>query len=382
MNTKLLITNSRKKTIFVSAVLVVAMNTFAFGASGTWAHTSSMISPREGHTATLLVNGKVLVAGGTNNGVAINSAELYNHTTGTWASTGSMHVARTLAGSVLLSNGSVLVVGGCLNDCLSTTTNSAELYNPTTGTFTATGSMVRARAGFGIALLANGQVVVAGGCTAYDQNGCAATTTSAEVYNPATGHWTATGSLRGARFAVTATRLASGKVLVVGGATAASDALNSSEIYDPTTKTWSLGPKMVQARSGYASILLPTGKVLFVGGENINGVSIASAELYNPSTGAFTATGSMTATRVEHTAVLLATGKVLVSGGYKQTSNVVTPLASAELYNPATGIWTTIGSMSTARGDHTSTVLTNGFVLNTGGSDTFNELNSAELYMP
>ena len=381
MNTKLLVTNSRQ-TIFVAACLFVAMNTFAFGASGTWTPTGPMISAREGQTATLLVNGKVLVAGGTNNGVALNSAELYNHTTGTWASTGSMHVARNLARSVLLSNGSVLMVGGCLNDCLSTTTNSAELYNPTTGTFTATGSMVRARAEFGVTLLANGHVLVAGGCTAYDQNGCAATTTSAETYDPATGHWTATGSLRGARFAVTATRLASGKVLVAGGATAALDALNSSEIYDPTARTWTLGPRMVQARSGYASIMLPTGKVLFVGGENINGVSIASTELYNPSTGTFTATGNMTATRVEHTAVLLATGKVLVSGGYRQTSNVVTPLASAELYNPATGTWTATGSMSTARGDHTSTALTNGFVLNTGGSDTFNELNSAELYTP
>jgi len=382
MNAKLLVTNSRKTTIFVAAVLVAAMNTFAFAAGGTWASTGSMTSPREGQTAILLVNGKVLVAGGTNNGVAINSAELYNHTSGTWASTGSMHVARNLARSVLLSNGSVLVVGGCLNDCLSTTTNSAELYNPAHGTFTATGSMARARAEFGITLLANGEVLVAGGCTAYDQNGCAATTTSAEIYNPTTGLWKATGSLRAARFAVTATRLASGKVLVAGGATSALDALNSSEIYDPTAKTWTLGSKMVLARSGYASIMLTTGKVLFVGGENINGVGIANAELYNPSSGTFAVTGSMTATRVEHTVVLLANGKVLVSGGYKQTSNVVTALASAELYNPATGTWTATGSMSTARGDHTSTLLTNGFVLNTGGSDTFNELNSAELYTP
>ena len=382
MNLKLLFTNSRKTTILVPAVLVVAMNAFAFGASGTWAPTGSMISPREGHTATLLGNGHVLVAGGTNNGFAINSAELYNRTTGTWASTGSMHVARALAHSVLLSNGSVLVMGGCLNDCLSTTTNSAELYNPTTGSFTATGSMVRGRAEFGVTLLTNGQVLVAGGCTAYDQNGCAATTTSAEIYDPATGLWKATGSLRAARFSVTATRLPSGKVLVAGGATAALDALNSSEIYDPTAKTWTLGPKMVQARSGYASIMLANGKVLFTGGENINGVSIANAELYNPSTGTFTATGNMTATRVEHNAVLLASGKVLVSGGNKQTSNVVTPLASAELYNPATGTWTATGSMSTARAGHTSTVLTTGFVLNAGGSDTFNELNSAELYTP
>jgi N-acetylneuraminic acid mutarotase len=221
----------------------------------------------------------VLVAGGTNNGVALTSAELYNRTTGTWASTGSMHVARTLAHAVLLSNGAVLVMGGCVNDCLSTTTNSAELYNP-------------------------------------------------------------------------------------------------------TAKTWTLGTKMTTARSDYASIMLGTGKVLFIGGENINGVSIKNAELYDPTTGKFTATGNMMATRVEHTAVLLANGKVLVSGGNNQTINGATPLASAELYNPATGTWTATGSLSHACAGHTSTVLHSGHVLNTGGSDAVNELDSAELYTP
>jgi N-acetylneuraminic acid mutarotase len=367
------------KIIYIVA-LALAASTLSFAASGAWSPTGTMRSARDGHTATILTNGKVLAAGGTNNGVALTSAELYNPTAGTWASTGSMNVARTLARAVVLSNGSVLVVGGCVNDCLSATTNSAELYNPTAGTFTATGSMVQARAEFGVTLLANGQVLVAGGCTAYDANGCASTTNKAEIYNPATGTWKATGALRGARHAMTATLLPSGKVLVAGGATAASDAINSSEIYDPTAKTWTLGLKMVQARSDYASIMLGTGKVLFTGGENINGVSINKAELYNPSTGKFTATGNMTATREEHTAVLLANGNVLVSGGNKKTITTQTPLASAELYNPANGTWTATGSLSNARVGHTSTVLHNGNVVNAGGSDAVNELDSAELY--
>lgn len=379
---KLLITNFRKANILSTAVLAVAMNAFAYGASGTWASTGNMRSARDGHTATLLVNGKVLVAGGTNNGVALTSAELYNGTTGTWASTGSMHVARTLARAILLPNGSALVVGGCVNDCLSATTRSAELYNPSSGAFTVTGSMIQARAEFGIALLANGQVLVVGGCSGYDANGCLAVTTKAEIYNPATGVWKATGSLRGARHAMNATRLASGKVLVAGGATASMDAINSSEIYDPSTGIWALGLKMVTARSDYASIMLGTGKILFMGGENINGVSIGNTELYNPSTGTFAATGNMTATREEHTAVLLANGNVLVSGGNKKTLTTQTPLASAELYNPTTGKWTATGSMSSARAGHTSTVLTTGHVLNAGGSDAVNELDSAERYTP
>ena len=117
--------------------------------------------------------------------------------------------------------------------------------------------MVQARAEFGVTLLANGQVLVAGGCTAYDVNGCLSTTNKAEIYDSATGTWKATGALRGARHAMAAT-------LVAGGATAASDAVNSSEIYDPTATIWTLGLKMVTARSDYASIMLGTGKILFL----------------------------------------------------------------------------------------------------------------------
>ena len=364
------------------AALLLAAATFSFAAGGAWVSSGTMRSARDGHTATVLANGQILVAGGTNNGVALTSAELYNPAAGTWAATGSMSVARTQARAVVLPNGSVLVMGGCINECLSATINSAEIYNPAAGTFTATGSMIQARAEFGVTLLANGQVLVAGGCAAFDVNGCLSVTNKAEIYNPATGTWKATGALRAARHAMTATLLPGGKVLVAGGATAAMDALNSSEIYDPAAKTWSLGAKMITARSDYASIMLGTGKVLFMGGENLSGVSIRKAELYNPSSGTFMATGAMTATRVEHTAVLLANGSVLVSGGNRQTLTAQTPLASTELYNPATGIWTATGSMSHARAGHTSTVLHNGNVVNAGGSNAVNELSSAELYIP
>lgn len=368
--------------IMYMVALALAASTLSFAASGTWSPTGIMLSARDGHTATLLTNGKILAAGGTNNGVALTSTELYNPAAGTWASTGSMNVARSHARAVLLSNGSVLVMGGCVNDCLSATTNSAEIYNPNAGTFTATGSMVRARSDFGVTLLANGQVLVAGGCTAFDVNGCTSVTNKTEIYDPSSGTWKASTALRAARYAMTGTLLAGGKVLVAGGSTAALDALNSSEIYDPTTKTWTLGTKMVQPRADYASIMLGTGKILFAGGENISGVSINNAELYNSSTGKFTATGNMTAPRVEHTAVLLSNGKVLVSGGNNQTLGGATPLASAELYNPATGTWSATGSMSNARAGHTSTVLHNGNVVTAGGSDAVNELDSAELYTP
>jgi len=379
---ELLSNPSPRKKIVMVTVIALTLNAFAFAASGTWSSTGNMRSARDGQTATLLPSGKVLIAGGTNNGAALASAELYSPIAGTWVSTGSMHVARTLGRALLLPNGSVLVVGGCVNDCLSATVKDAEVYNPSTGTFTETGSMLQARAEFGITLLSNGQVLVAGGCTAYNANGCSGTTAKAEIYNPATGVWRATAAMHAARHAMTGTLLPSGKVLIAGGATGASDALISSEIYDPSTRLWTVGAKMVQARSDYASLMLASGKVLFIGGENINGLSIRNAELYNPSSGTFTATGSMVATREEHTAVLLASGNVLVSGGNKLTLTSSTPLSSAELYSPTTGTWTATGSMSNARSGHTSTVLTNGYVLDCGGSNAANELNSSEIYVP
>src|SRR5579864_6924480 len=116
--------------IMYVVALALAASTLSFAASGTWSSTGTMISARDGHTATILANGKILAAGGTNNGVALTSAELYNPAAGAWASTGSMHTARSHARAILLSSGSVLIIGGCVNDCLSATTNSAELYNP------------------------------------------------------------------------------------------------------------------------------------------------------------------------------------------------------------------------------------------------------------
>jgi N-acetylneuraminic acid mutarotase len=180
----------------------------------------------------------VLVAGGTgDNNAALASSELYNSASGTWSSTGNLHVARVSARAVLLANGRVLTMGGCIsNDCLSSTTKSTEIYNPVSGTWTVTGSMKTARAEFIAVLLPSKKVLVAGGCTSYNVNGCLAVTTSAELYNPATGTWTSTGAVRAARMAMTGTVLPNRKVLVAGGQTAASDALSSSELYNPATR--------------------------------------------------------------------------------------------------------------------------------------------------
>jgi len=360
----------------ITALLLTTVPSFA-----SWTKTGSLRSARASHTATLLSSGYVLAAGGSSNNIPLATSELYNSASGTWSSTGNMNVARVSARAVLLANGNVLTMGGCINsDCLGSTTTSAEIYNPSTGKWTVTGSMVKARAEFVAVLLTNGHVLVAGGCTSYSSNGCLATTTAAEIYNSSTGKWTSTGALRAARMAMTATVLTSGYVLIAGGQTAASDALGSSELYNSTTGTFSLTGKLITPRSGHTATLLTSGLVLMAGGENVNGISIQKAELYNPTTGIYTATGNMPSNRQEHSAVLLSTGYVLVAGGNNVTSTSTTVLASCATYNPTTGTWTSASTLNNARVDHSSTLLHNGHVLTAGGDNGNGELSSAELY--
>jgi hypothetical protein len=279
----------------------------AFAPSGTWTLTGSLHQAREEQTATLLKSGLVLVAGGAVNGVPIVSSELYNPATGTWAVTSSLHIDRAAAAAVLLTTGpnagQVLVAGGCTSNCLDATT-TAELYNPTTGTWKLTGSLSTARAFFTLTKLANGLVLAAGGCTALDINGCTTVTNSAEIYNPATGSWTHTSAMVTGRATQTATLLSNGAVLVAGGANAAGDALASSELFTVTTG-WKLTGKMNSAHAEHTATLLTSGKVVVAGGENVSGFSQSVAEIYTPATGKWTRTGGLHEARQEHTAILL-----------------------------------------------------------------------------
>src|SRR6266550_2840859 len=314
-----------------------------------WTTTGSLATARAAHTATLLPNGKILVAGGVDSSGIPASAELYDPATGTWSATGSLATARQSHTATLLLNGKVLVAGG-VN--ISGFLASAELYDPATGIWSATRSLAAARLFHTATLLPNGKVLVAGG---QNSSGVLA---SAEFYDPATGSWSSTGSLGTARNQHTATLLPSGKVLVAGGFNGSY--LTSAELYDPATGSWSSTGSLTTARLQHTATLLPSGKVLVAGG--YNGSYLSSAELYDPATGSWSSTGSLTTARYLHTATLLPSGKVLVAGGYNGSF-----LSSAELYDPATGSWSTTGSLGTARFQHTATLLPSGKVLVVGG---------------
>jgi hypothetical protein len=294
-----------------------------------------MHDPRLQFTATLLPDGRVLAAGGCRNPtctVVLAGAELYNPLTGTWTRTGSMHTPRALDTATLLPDGRVLVAGGISGGCVSSSCtdilSSAELYNPRTGAWTVTGAMRQVRAHHTATLLPSGLVLIAGGASIVANNNSTGNPlTGAELYDPRTGRWTMTGSLHTARSEHTAALLRDGLVLVAGGGRSA-----PAELYHPRTGAWTVtgSPHNVyDFETGEAATLLPNGLVLVAG--NALDSSNNSADLYNPQTGRWTITGSLHEPRNFQPSTLLSDGQVLVSGGWD--SNGVA-IAGAEVYQP------------------------------------------------
>ena len=247
-------------------------------ATGVWTATGNMVTARQLAQAIVLNDGRVLVFGGSgpnSNLDPISSTEIYNPATGQWASTGSMTVPRVGHTAVLLSNNKILVAGGATT----TLTNpllyaSAELYEPSTGQWTGTGNFQTARAYLTAVLLANGRSLIVGG-----SNFASTVYAAADLYDPTSGGWTPTGSMLTARLSHTVTRLPNGKVLVAGG-TGSLGTLGSAELYDPATGTWSAAAALRVARLNHAAVLLNTGKVLIVGGQGAG--ASTSAELFDP----------------------------------------------------------------------------------------------------
>ncbi len=320
----------------------------------------TMSDGRAAHTATLLPDGRVLIAGGFTGGEAgLAAAELFDPGTRTFSSAGAMTVPRQSHSATLLPDGRVLLAGGLNGEYLA----SAELYDPTTGLFTPTGSMTEGRSGHVALLLSNGQVLLAGG-TGVGWSFLA----SAELYDPASGTFTPTGSMGSPRESHTATLLPSGEVLIAGGHQGRRSAItifDSAELYSPDQGTFRATAPMTVARHKHDATLLADGRVLISGGsdERDGEGAYRSTEIFDPATGSFAASGPMQAARYKHTgtSVLLPDGQVLLVGG----------AASVERFDPQSGTSRTVeAGIGTTRLFATTTLLPSGQILVAGGYGT------------
>ncbi|MFH0899038.1 MAG: kelch repeat-containing protein [Pseudomonadota bacterium] len=233
----------------------------------TWRIAPSLTNERGSHTATLLPNGRVLVAGGNNNSSYLTGAELFDPVQNSWRAVDSMNDARWDHTATLLSNGKVLVVGG---NGIGGFLSSAELYDPAADVWTSAQPMARTRGYHAATLLPNGKVLVAGGCSIHND---LVALSSAELFDPMTNTWSEVASMTNARYYHTATLLSDGRVLIAGGysfpdpnVSKTGGFLSSAEVYDPEANTWSPAPSMNKQRLWHTATLLLDGRVIVVGG--------------------------------------------------------------------------------------------------------------------
>jgi hypothetical protein len=346
-------------------------------AAGNFTAIGNMTTARANHTATLLPNGKVLIAGGEGDGFqALASAELYDPSTRTFAPTGNMITPRYAHSATLLADGRVLIAGGTQDVDGGTFVFTAEIYDPSTGAFTATGDLTSigggtyASPGNVTTLLPDGRVFVAA-------------SNNAEIYDPHSGTFTPTGPYANLSdaYGITVTLLTNGKVLVTGCADAyGSCSVGVTELFDPQSGTFGVtGPMMVKyfPDYGYTAALLTDGRVLFLGSGDFD---FADAEVYDPAAGTFAFTGSAIENHQIAPASRLIDGTVLIAGGQVPGGD---GSAYAELYVPATGTFEFAGEMTADRHSHTATPLPDDTVLITGGFSVWPEpTSSAEVYKP
>ena len=414
--------NKKGSIIGAFSILMLLLCTIAIvacggGGGGEEEIKTDMLEPRGLHTATLLPDGKLIVVGGRAGAAAaakrgIENAEIYDNSyvpdpdsdasTGPWASAGAMQDSRYDHTATLLQNGSILITGGdeqpggAFGYYASTVASriSAELYDPSTGSWSKTPDMLREHGlGHTSTLLSDGKVLVTGGLWTEASDRPRVPSEFAELYDPASGTWEPTGNMTEGRSKHKAFLLENGNVLVIGG--------SSAELYDPSKGTWSKAGNLPSDHGGqFSATTLQDGRILVAGGGHsrwVEGVEVSpptpinNTDIYDPSTGEWSSASNMYAPELGHTGTLLPDGKVLTVG----------PL-SAQLYDPASDTWSSAGDMSTQRGSpmvggpagafHTATLMPDGKVIIVGGNalgltkygaeDTREGISSIQIYDP
>lgn len=355
----------------------------SMGQSGAWVAGPPLATPRYYHTATRLMDGSILVAGGYNNAISLASAERWNPSTGLWTAAGTMFQARSMHSATLLPNGKVLVAGG-LDLATNGVTRNTEIYDPVSNTWSFGPPLFGPRALHAAVALQSGRVLVTAGVSSWPS---CLYKNQTELYDPGSNSWIPAGSLSLARSDATAALLDDGRVLLAGGPESncpnPNHGLNEAEIFNPATNLWSVLPNLSINRYDNFIAKMPDGRVLLAGGRTINAAFTASADVFNPATNTFSLTAPMAVARGtpsgrgdNGTAAVLPNGQVIVAGGQDNA----TALSTTELFNPLTSTWSTTGSLLTARSSNTMTLLNNGLVMVVGGQSAGVPLASVELY--
>jgi len=344
--------------ISLIAACLPKTNTTNSKSAGKIFETGSMSVARADHTATLLPDGRVLIAGGmVENGVFLDSMEIFDPSTAHFSPAGAMSSKRVGHSATLLPNGKILIAGGLA--ARGEIVSSAELYDTRTGKLSAAAPLHEARNGHEAILLPNGKVLILGG---YDGRRFLS---SVEIYDPAANQFLAAGNLQIARGGAVAVLLKDGTVLLTGGASGSESnhkVLQSAEIYNPQTRTSMLVADMTSPRYKHAATLLTNGQVLITGGSDEHDWSgvYDTAEIYDPASRKFTQTAKMTSKRFKlpHATALLKNGNALIAGGNRVP----------EVFEASSGKFEAVsGTMGEPKLFATATLLNDGRVLIAGG---------------
>lgn len=329
-----------------------------------WTTTASMSAARQRHAAAL-TNGRVLVAGGP----WVGPAEIYDPATNSWSITGSLTDVRYDLDMAALPDGRVMVTGGYgIRSGYTQTIPTTELWDPATGTWTSAGNLATSRAIHQATALADGSVLVTGG-THYEVDIANEVVASAERWYD--GQWHPVPALATIRHAHTATLLQDGRVLVAGGNII--DETKSAEVFDPVSEQWTatghMGP--IQAwpytvqRTLHAATLLPNGHVLAAGGvQAFWGDALSTTEEYDPATNAWTSAGSLSSPRGFLKGVTSSGREVFVGGANGSWYPLQPPLTNVDTFDGST--WASDEPLATPRLFHTATAFPGG-ILVTGG---------------